>query len=157
MFLLNFMDFTEKKEICNTIALFRRMSMNVFYEWLYDHYAQPQMDEGMLPQTYQKQKEEWLAIADTLSPDDRLLFADLLESLRCHWGTLSFSYGMQAGLMLAGLKAEKPVLLPNSPAPNRLTPPAPGGPPRAKTKQFKLQWSGSENRGRGSPATRRRK
>lgn len=77
--------------------------MNPLYEWLYDHYAEPQLDEAMLPTAYQEQKRAWLTAAEALSPGDRLLCADLMESLKCHWGTQAFVCGLRAGFMLKDL------------------------------------------------------
>lgn len=75
--------------------------MNAFYEWLYDHYAQPQLDEAMMPPIYQEQKQAWQTAAEILSDQDRLLCDDLMESLKCHWGTQAFICGLRAGVMLS--------------------------------------------------------
>lgn len=80
--------------------------MNAFYEWLYDYYAEPQMDETLLHPAYQEQKQAWCKVADQLSPDDALTAADFIECLKVNWGTLAFDYGIKVGFMLsAGLTA----------------------------------------------------
>lgn len=67
--------------------------MNVTYEWLYDHYAAPQMrGEG----------QEALAgrIAAAARAGDGLDFGDLLDQLRLRWGAEAFALGLQLGLHL---------------------------------------------------------
>lgn len=80
--------------------------MNHFYEWLYDCYAEPKMDEALLHPIYQEHKQAWQAVADKLSPDDAFAAADFIECLKIHWGTLAFAHGIKVGFMLsAGLAA----------------------------------------------------
>lgn len=75
--------------------------MNEFYQWLYDHYAVPQIDESAFPASYQAHKQEWLATLENQPTDERLLAIDLMNLLKMYWGTQSFAYGVQAGLLLA--------------------------------------------------------
>lgn len=78
--------------------------MNAFYEWLYEQYAEPRMDEALLDPAYHTMKEPWLEMEKKLSPDDTLTAEDYIGSLKLNWGTLAFYYGIKAGVMLyAGL------------------------------------------------------
>lgn len=80
--------------------------MNPFYEWLYDYYAEPRMDETLLHPIYQEHKQAWQAVAAKLSPDDAFTAADFIETLKVNWGTLAFARGIKVGVMLsAGLAA----------------------------------------------------
>lgn len=75
--------------------------MNDFTEWLYLHYAAPRFDEKQMPEAYQVQKAEWLACAEKLSPGERVLSIDLVNSMKTGWGERAFALGLQAGLLLA--------------------------------------------------------
>lgn len=75
--------------------------MNQFCDWLYLNYAAPIFDEEAMPVSYQYQKQEWLAYAQTLPNRERLLSLDLLNSLKECWGAQAFAYGLQAGVLLA--------------------------------------------------------
>lgn len=75
--------------------------MNAIYEWLYDYYAEPKMDEALLPPLYQSQKRAWQAAAERLSPDDAFTAADFIECLKLNWGTLAFAHGIKVGFMLS--------------------------------------------------------
>lgn len=82
--------------------------MNDLYEWLYDHYAQPMLNDASFPSTYQAQMQEWLDILARLPTDERLLCIDLLDSLNTHWGTQAFACGVQTGLLLADSSFQHP-------------------------------------------------
>lgn len=83
--------------------------MNEFYIWLYEHYAAPQFreSEAAFPRFYQEQKREWLEAARRLSPRERLLSADLQNSLAACWGAAAFAHGVHVGLMLSAGSPEK--------------------------------------------------
>ena len=87
--------------------------MNEFYFWLYEHYASPQFEasEAEFPLFYQEQKQEWQEVTQRLSGRERLLSADLQNSLACCWGAAAFAYGVHVGLLLnAGCPAGFPEL-----------------------------------------------
>ncbi|MEY8317552.1 hypothetical protein AALB19_09610 [Oscillospiraceae bacterium 50-58] len=75
--------------------------MNVFYQWLYDHYAAPLFDDETFSLDYCLQKKEWFAYVQTLPKHERLLSLDLLNNMKACWGAQAFAYGLQAGLLLA--------------------------------------------------------
>ncbi len=78
--------------------------MNEFYEWLYERYAEPRMDETLLDPAYHTMKESWRGVEERLSPDDRLTAEDYIGNLKLNWGTLAFDRGVKVGFMLyAGL------------------------------------------------------
>jgi len=84
--------------------MWRNNSMNPFYEWLYERYAEPRMDETLLDFAYQAEKEEWLKVEKKLSADDSLTAEDYIGSLKANWGALAFDRGIRVGFMLsAGL------------------------------------------------------
>ena len=87
--------------------------MNYFCQWLYDNYAAPMFEDEAMSESYQCQKREWLAYAQTLSNHERLLSLDLLNSMKRDWGAQAFVYGLQAGFFLA---LELPPNGPTSPA-----------------------------------------
>ena len=74
--------------------------MNQFYEWLYDHYAEPRYDDSQFPAAYQDQKRKWNELSQTLSDHERILILDFLSSVRLHWGTQAFACGVHIGLLL---------------------------------------------------------
>ena len=77
--------------------------MNEFYLWLYEHYTAPQfkVHEAEFPLFYQEQKREWSQVTRRLSGRERLLSADLQNSLACCWGAVAFAYGVHVGQMLS--------------------------------------------------------
>ena len=75
--------------------------MNSFYEWLYEHYAKPQLANSQLSPVYFSQNEEWKTVAAKLSRHDYLLTRDLMNTFRDDWGTLAFACGIQVGLSLS--------------------------------------------------------
>ena len=78
--------------------------MNDFYEWLYERYAEPRMDETALDPAYHTMKESWLKVEKKLSTDDYLTAKDYIGSLKLNWGALAFDRGVKVGFMLyAGL------------------------------------------------------
>ena len=74
--------------------------MNEFYEWLYERYAAPLYNEEEFPFCYQEQKREWLQAVQKLPARERLLSADLHNSLACCWGARAFALGVHVGQML---------------------------------------------------------
>lgn len=78
--------------------------MNDFYEWLYEQYAEPRMDEALLAPAHHDIKKSWLEVEKKLSEDDTLRAKDYIGSLKLNWGALAFDRGVKAGFMLyAGL------------------------------------------------------
>ena len=78
--------------------------MNAFYEWLYERYAEPRMDEALLHPAYHIMKGLWLEVEKKLSPDDSFTAEDYIGSLKLNWGALAFDRGVKVGFMLyAGL------------------------------------------------------
>lgn len=78
--------------------------MNSFYEWLFERYAEPRMDEALLAPPYHTMKESWLELEKKLSADDYLTAEDYIGSLKINWGALAFDRGVKVGFMLyAGL------------------------------------------------------
>lgn len=82
--------------------------MNHFYEWLYERYAEPRMDEALLDPAYHTMKKSWLEIEKKLSLDDNLTANDYIGSLKLNWGALAFHCGTKAGFMLCAGLAEGP-------------------------------------------------
>ena len=74
--------------------------MNEFYEWLYDHYAEPRYDDSRFPSPYQDKKRQWEQVLQKLPPDDQITALDMLSSAQIHWGTQAFAYGVHIGLLL---------------------------------------------------------
>lgn len=78
--------------------------MNEFYEWLYERYAEPGMDEALLDPAHHTMKKAWLDAEKKLSPGDCLAAEDYIGSLKLNWGALAFDRGVKVGFMLcAGL------------------------------------------------------
>lgn len=77
--------------------------MNATYEWLYDNYALPQLEE--LRSTGNAQME-LLVRAFPLSDWNRIEVLDQLARLRLQWGEEMFALGVQMGLGLAAPHAE---------------------------------------------------
>lgn len=75
--------------------------MNAFYEWLYERYAEPRMDEAALDPAYHTTKESWLNVEKKLSSDDHLAAEDYIGSLKLNWGALAFHCGLKVGFMLS--------------------------------------------------------
>ncbi len=86
--------------------------MNPFYEWLYDYYAEPRMDEALFDPAYQPLKEAWLAVEKKLSADDSLAAEDYIEGLKANWGALAFDRGIKVGFMLSAGLMEGQVICP---------------------------------------------
>ena len=74
--------------------------MNTFYEWLYDHYAEPRYDDSRFPAPYQDKKRQWEQVLQKLPPDDQITALDMLSSAQIQWGTQAFAYGVHIGLFL---------------------------------------------------------
>lgn len=75
--------------------------MNLFYEWLYEHYAEPRLSNAQPSPVCLAQSREWQETAENLSRHDRLLSYDLMDTIKHDWGALAFACGVQAGLALA--------------------------------------------------------
>ena len=71
--------------------------MEKTYEWLYDHYAEPRLDQ--LPAF---DREEVARLAAAVPEGERLAWTDALNSLQLRWCTDAFSLGVRLGLDLAG-------------------------------------------------------
>ncbi|MDO4315772.1 MAG: hypothetical protein Q4C45_08335 [Oscillospiraceae bacterium] len=70
--------------------------MENLFEWLYDHYAEPQL--RVLPAF----QEELLRPVIRLAPEeDRIILADQLTTLQMHWCTAAFQIGVQLGVRLS--------------------------------------------------------
>ena len=68
------------------------------YQWLYDHYALPQLE------TLESGQEDILKQISahlTLSEQERFRLLNTMENLRLQWGTETFSLGIRFGLELA--------------------------------------------------------
>ena len=77
--------------------------MREIYEWLYDHYAEPVLNEKPLFQDHVL--EEVLAAA----PEDiRLGLFDQVAGLRLRWCTEAFARGVQLGLALEAEEGRVP-------------------------------------------------
>ena len=77
--------------------------MREMYEWLYDHYAEPVLNENPLFQD--RALEEALSAA----PEDlRLRLFDQVAGLRLHWCTEAFARGVQLGLALEAEEGRVP-------------------------------------------------
>ena len=75
--------------------------MNETYEWLYDHYAQPQMRIAEQSEAIKAKILRCSGLGDTV------LLRDSMEDLCLLWGTEAFSLGLQLGLrLMAGQRAE---------------------------------------------------
>ncbi|GEM_PF-6015248 len=74
--------------------------MNSFYEWLYDHYAAPKICDAAFPLAYQDQKRQWLELTHRLTPQERLLTQDFINTLRACWGAEAFTQGVMAGIQM---------------------------------------------------------
>jgi len=82
--------------------------MNPLYEWLYDYYVEPGMDETLLGPAHQALKEAWLAVEKKLSADDNLTAEDYIGSLKANWGALAFDRGIKVGFLLSAGLVEGP-------------------------------------------------
>ena len=77
--------------------------MREMYEWLYDHYAEPVLNENPLFQD--RALEEALSAA----PEDlRLRLFDQVAGLRLRWCTEAFARGVQLGLALEAEEGRVP-------------------------------------------------
>ena len=77
--------------------------MREIYEWLYDHYAEPVLNEKPLFQDHVL--EEALSAA----PEDlRLRLFDQVAGLRLQWCTAAFARGLQLGLALGMEQGQAP-------------------------------------------------
>ena len=82
--------------------------MNGFYDWLYDHYAEPRLDENDFPPSYHEQKRQWQSAADRLlGSEDLLTWQDYLGAVKAYWGTATFTLGVQVVLFLSPLTPEE--------------------------------------------------
>lgn len=72
--------------------------MSDIYQWLYDHYALPQL-KGL--ESAQDNVFEQLAGRLTLSKHEHCRLADTVESFRLQWGTEAFILGLRFGAGLA--------------------------------------------------------
>lgn len=81
--------------------------MNGFYDWLYDHYADPRLNDDAFPSAYHTQKRQWQAVADRLDAGDQLAWQDYLNLSKAYWGTAAFTLGVQVGLFLSPLTPEE--------------------------------------------------
>lgn len=72
--------------------------METIYEWLYAHYACPQMADI---NAEQDELLEQFIINLQLPPENRVHILDFLLMLRMQWGVKAFSAGMQLGKELA--------------------------------------------------------
>ena len=68
------------------------------YEWLYDNYAAPLIQQIAKSQDA---AEKQLAEALSLTQDGTILLSDAMTSLRLHWGGEIFALGLQLGIRLA--------------------------------------------------------
>ena len=72
--------------------------MTDIYQWLYDHYALPQL-KGL--ESAQDNVLEQLAGRLTLSKHEHCRLLDTVESFRLQWGTEAFVLGVRFGVGLA--------------------------------------------------------
>ena len=73
--------------------------MDNLYEWLYDAYVLPQMEDIAKGQDALLDQ---LCEALRLSKTEKRCLEDVAESLRLHWGTEAFAIGVRVGLDLTG-------------------------------------------------------
>ena len=77
--------------------------MKEIYEWLYDHYAEPVLNEKPLFQ------DQVLEEALSAAPEDlRLRLFDQVAGLRLQWCTAAFARGLQLGLALGVEQGQAP-------------------------------------------------
>ena len=77
--------------------------MKEIYEWLYDHYAEPVLNEKPLFQ------DQVLEEALSAAPEDlRLRLFDQVAGLRLQWCTAAFARGLQLGLTLGVEQGQAP-------------------------------------------------
>lgn len=79
--------------------------MDDIYDWLFDAYALPQMQE--LDQMHDKLLDQ-LAGALALSCGGRLSLCDVVSGMRLQWGAEAFRLGVRMGLALNGPRPGEP-------------------------------------------------
>ena len=72
--------------------------MNTTYEWLYDNYAEPQLNEIFANE--EKTLKELIEKMN-LSTEERIRLSDTVSALRLRWGAEVFAMGIQLGARLA--------------------------------------------------------
>lgn len=75
--------------------------MNTTYEWLYDNYAEPQLNEIFANE--EKNLKELIEKMN-LSTEERIRLSDTVVALRLHWGAEVFALGVQMGARLVSMK-----------------------------------------------------
>lgn len=70
--------------------------MENLFEWLYDHYAEPQLQ--VLPIFRRELLQPFLQPAPE---EDQIHLADQLLALQMHWCTAAFQIGVQLGVRLS--------------------------------------------------------
>ena len=75
--------------------------MNSTYEWLYDNYAEPQLNEIFANE--EKTLKELIEKMN-LSTEERIRLSDTIVALRLHWGAEVFALGVQMGARLVSIK-----------------------------------------------------
>lgn len=85
--------------------------MNDFYEWLYENFVRPRLDEDTFDEGYQENKQRWLKVIEALPANERILSLDMISSVKYAWGEQAFAYGVQVGMMLLDGLPEKENLM----------------------------------------------
>lgn len=80
----------------STIKLREVKTLENLFDWLYDHYAEPQLRVLPIFQTEQLQP-----VLQMVPEEERLRLTDRLTTLQMHWCTAAFQIGVQLGVRLS--------------------------------------------------------